>query len=197
MRIVGGKHKGRALSAPKGSATRPTSDRAREAIFNVLAHGLDSPNLKGAKVVDVFAGTGALGLEALSRGAAYATFIESSHSAVRILKDNIAQLGEDASTAVIARKVVAIGPAPKFGPDSGQGLAGSGGADFVFLDAPYDQGLSEPALAKLAENNWLKDGTVLVVEVALHEELTLPPGFSLLKEKAYGAARVLFLTYRP
>lgn len=184
MRIVGGKHKGRPLAAPKGSATRPTSDRAREAIFNVIAHGIGGPGLGGARVLDIFAGTGALGLEALSRGAAHATFVENNRASARVLKDNIRALGEDAQTSVIERSAAALGPPP------------AERADFAFLDAPYDQGLSEPALAALAENGWLKDGAFAMIEVAQHEAFAAPPGFSIIKEKAYGAARAVFLRYQ-
>lgn len=183
MRIVGGKHKGRPLAAPKSQLTRPTSDRAREAIFNVLAHGVDGPGLDEAQIVDVFAGTGALGLEALSRGAAHVTFVEHNRTATRVLKDNILALNETANATVLERLASSIG-APKHGP-----------VDYVFLDAPYDQGLSEPTLATLAANGWLKDETILMVEVAAKEALPLPSGFSVAKEKKYGAARAVFLTY--
>jgi 16S rRNA (guanine966-N2)-methyltransferase len=182
MRIVGGKHKGRPLSAPKGSSTRPTSDRAREAIFNVLAHGVEGSGLPGARVLDIFAGTGALGLEALSRGAAHVTFVENNRPCARILKDNIHTLGEDANTTVIERPASSLN-------------APTDGADYAFLDAPYDQGLSEPALAVLAAQGWLKPGAVVMVEVAADETLNPPPGFSLIKEKTYGAARTVFLGY--
>lgn len=183
MRIVGGKHKGRPLAAPKSQGTRPTSDRAREAIFNVLAHGVDGPGLDGAQILDVFAGTGALGLEALSRGGVHATFVEHNRVAARVLKDNIVALNEAANATVLERLASSIG-APKHGP-----------VDYVFLDAPYDQGLSEPTLATLAANGWLKDETVVMVEVAAKEELPLPSGFTIAKEKKYGAARAVFLTY--
>lgn len=185
MRIVGGKHKGRPLNAPKGSDTRPTSDRAREAIFNVLAHGIDGSELTGARVLDVFAGTGALGLEALSRGAEHATFVEHNRTAARILKDNIEALNERANARVIERPAVRIGPAPH------------GPVDFVFLDAPYGQGLTEPALGALVEQGWLKDGTIVMAEIAAKEILVAPPAFEAVKEKAYGAARAIFFKYHP
>ncbi len=183
MRIVAGKHKGRMLAAPKGSATRPTADRAREAIFNVIAHGLNGPGLQGAQVADVFAGTGALGLEALSRGAAHCTFVESDRGAARVLKANICTLGEAVRTTVMCTKAVAIG-APV-----------GGSLDYVFLDAPYGVGLSEPALAALSGQGWLKDGALAMVEISARETLSLPQGFTLIKEKSLGAARVLFLRY--
>jgi len=183
MRIVGGRHKGRALQAPAGRVTRPTADRAREAVFNVLAHGVDGPGLDGARVVDVFAGTGALGLEALSRGAAHATFVECDRRALAALRANIRTLGEDGNCAILAHKAAAIGPAP--------GAA----AHYAFLDAPYDQGLTVPALDALAAGGWLADGAVILAEVAANEALDPPAGFRVLKEKAYGAARAVSLRY--
>jgi len=183
MRIVSGKHRGRTLTAPNNRDTRPTSDRAREAIFNVLDHGVPGPRLQGARVMDVFAGTGALGLEALSRGASQCTFVESQTAARRILQDNIQALGEDAACKVINQQASSIGEA-------------STACDYVFLDAPYHQGLSEPALQALALGGWLKDGCVVMVEVAKAERLPLPEGFVVHKEKEYGAARAVFLIYR-
>ena len=183
MRIVAGKHKGRALAAPKGRDTRPTSDRAREAIFNVLLHGTPGPGLEGARVADIFAGTGALGLEALSRGASHVVFVESQRGALRTLRDNIKALGETQTTETLDRKAAAIGP-----------LKG-GAVDYVFMDAPYNEDLSAPALEALVQQGWLKPGTVLMVEVAKSETLPLPAGFEIIKEKAYGAARAVFLEF--
>jgi len=183
MRIVSGKHKGRPILAPKGSDTRPTSDRAREAIFNVLEHGVPGPGLRGAKVGDIFAGTGALGLEALSRGAEHCVFVEQNPNAVRTLKDNIQTLGAGGAAKVISKDATALGP-----------RAGAP-FEYAFLDAPYNQALSEAALLCLAAQGWLADGCVLMVEVAKAEILTPPPGFDVLKEKTYGAARAVFLTY--
>jgi 16S rRNA (guanine966-N2)-methyltransferase len=182
MRIVSGKHKGRPLAAPKGQDTRPTSDRAREAIFNVLDHGVPGPGLRGAQVMDVFAGTGALGLEALSRGAVHCTFVESHATAKHILCENIAALGETSATTVLQSNATALGQARV-------------GCDYVFLDAPYNQDLTTPALETLAQGGWLKDGCVIMVEVAKAEPLALPDGFTVHKEKTYGAARAVFLIY--
>lgn len=185
MRIVGGRHKGRPLQAPPGRDTRPTSDRAREAIFNVLAHGVAGPGLQGARVADVFAGTGALGLEALSRGAAHCLFVESHRGAAQVLHANIQTLNEGGRATVLEIKAQAIG-------------APTGGAvDYAFLDAPYRQDLTEPALAALAAHGWLAPGAVVMAEVAADEALPLPPGFTVLKEKTYGAARAVFLGYAP
>lgn len=186
MRIVSGKHKGRPLAAPKGRDTRPTSDRAREAMFNVLEHLPDSPGLSGARVIDVFAGTGALGLEALSRGAAHVVFVENNKAALDVLKANIQTLGEGANTTVLPIKAAALG-APNAPKDAA--------VDYAFLDAPYAKNLTEPALLALAAQGWLNDGAIILVEVAQSESLMPPPQFSLVKEKTYGAARAIFLRF--
>lgn len=183
MRIVSGKHKGRPLSAPKGSDTRPTSDRAREAIFNVLEHGVPGPGMRGARVADIFAGTGALGLEALSRGAVACVFVDKHKDAVQALRENIHTLGETGTTKIISKDATALGPVP------------GGPVAYAFLDAPYNLDLSEAALMNLAKLGWLADGCVVMVEVAKAEPLNPPPGFEIIKEKSYGAARAVFLTY--
>jgi len=188
MRIVGGHHKGRPLSAPKGRDTRPTSDRAREAMFNVLEHLPHGPGLSGARIIDVFAGTGALGLEALSRGAAHATFVEHHRDAIAAINANIDVLNQTAHTTVLPVKAAAIPtpPSPHAGP-----------VDYAFLDAPYDKGLTVPALRTLAERGWLSPGVVIMAEIAAGEDFTPPDGFDVVKEKKYGAARVAFLVLHP
>jgi len=187
MRIVGGKHKGRTLAAPQGRDTRPTSDRAREAMFNVLGHLSVGPGLDGARVMDVFAGTGALGLEALSRGAAHATFVENHRGAIKTLQANIVTLNEAAHCTVLPIKTAALGK-PRNADDA---------VDYAFLDAPYDKGLTATALQVLAETGWLSPQAVIMAEVAVREDLSPPPGFHVVKEKTYGAARAVFLEFRP
>lgn len=187
MRINAGTHKGRQISAPKGKTTRPTSDRAREAIFNVLAHGLDGPGLNGARVADLFAGTGAFGLEALSRGAAFAVFVENAPAALDALDENIRTLKETDRTGVLKMSVERLGPPPGGVPE--------GAFDVVFLDPPYAQGLTLPALEKLTAHGWLKDGALVVAEVAAKEALSPPAGFKIQKEKTFGAARAVFLSF--
>jgi len=184
MRIVSGKHKGRPLNAPKGRDTRPTSDRAREAIFNVLEHGISGPGFGAAAVLDVFAGTGALGLEAISRGASHCTFVEMHSGARRILNDNIQTLGETISCVVLDKKAQSLSECL------------TQPVDYAFLDAPYHKNLSVPALNALSDNGWLKDQCVVMVEIAKDEELLVPPKFIVQKEKNYGAARAVFLIYR-
>ena len=182
MRIIAGRHRGRALSAPRGRAVRPTSDRAREALFDILAHGrfADRPVFEDARVLDAFAGTGAFGLEALSRGAAQASFIEKDKGALAILRGNIAALGEERNAAVLAGN--ALHPPQAAEPVS-----------LAFLDPPYGEELAAPAMAALAQARWLAPDALVVVEVAARQKLVPPPGFILLEERRYGAARLVFL----
>lgn len=181
MRIVGGSHKGRRLSAPDGRDTRPTADRAREALFNILAH---SPlvDVDEALVVDAFAGSGALGLEALSRGAAHAWFIENHAGALTALKANVDDLREGERATILRADATKPPPAPQ-------------PCTLALLDAPYERGLSEPCLAALAARGWLAPDALAVVEVAAREAFVPPTGFTLVNERTYGAARLLFLTW--
>lgn len=181
MRIVGGSHKGRRLAAPSGRDTRPTADRAREALFNILAH---SPlvELDGALVVDAFAGSGALGLEALSRGAAHAWFLERHAPALAALAANVADLGEG------ARATIVRGDATR-PPQAAQPCA------LALLDAPYERDLSAPCLSALAAKGWLAPQALAVVEVAAREAFVAPDGFAMMDERTYGAARLLFLVW--
>ncbi|HEX9533979.1 MAG TPA: 16S rRNA (guanine(966)-N(2))-methyltransferase RsmD [Stellaceae bacterium] len=183
MRIVAGRHRGRRLLAPPGEKVRPTSDRAREALFNILSHGqlaAEGIPFAGAAVLDAFAGTGALGLEALSRGAAEAAFIEQDREALATLRQNIAALGEDVHSRIVSGDATRPPRAP-----SAYALA--------FLDPPYRSGLAAAALTALDAAGWLAPESLAVVELAAREELTLPAGFFLLDERVYGAARLLFL----
>lgn len=180
MRVIGGKHKGRALIAPKGRTTRPTADRTREGVFNVLVHASDAPSLDGARVADIFAGSGALGLEALSRGAVHCVFVENNRPALDLLRDNIAALGETENATVLGQQATSLGAPP------------GGGVDIAFFDAPYGKGLSETTLHRLRENGWFNEGAVAVVETGKGEPLSAE-GFTSWAEKTYGAATVYFL----
>ena len=184
MRIVAGRLKGKKLTVPEGRETRPTADRTREAVFNVLTHRFvnDSVSLHGAVVLDVFAGTGAMGLEAYSRGAAKAVFLENNPAALKVLKANVAacRLGRDA--------LIVEGDATR--PKTAI-LA----ADLAFLDPPYAEGLLAPALAALAARGWLVPGALAVAEGPARGDVALPPGFALLDDRRYGKARVLFLRW--
>jgi 16S rRNA (guanine966-N2)-methyltransferase len=183
MRIVGGSHRGRRLAAPPGEAVRPTSDRAREALFNILSHGAFAAAgvpFADNVVLDAFAGTGALGLEALSRGAAEAVFIENDREALVALRRNIADLGETRRIRII------IGDATRPPP----ALVACAVA---FLDPPYVSGLAASALAALAAAHWLTQDALVVVEVGGREPFAPPNGFALIDERVYGAARLVFL----
>jgi 16S rRNA (guanine966-N2)-methyltransferase len=192
MRIVSGLYRGRSLVAPPGLDTRPTSDRAREAIFNVLAHAAWSPGLEGVRVIDLFAGSGALGLEALSRGAAFCLFVETAAAARGAIRDNtetLAARGElFGRTRIHRRDATDLGPRP--GGD-GQPF------DLAFLDPPYAKGLGERTLAELARGGWLAADAVVVFERGVDEPDPEVPGFEVLDARNYGAARVHFLKVSP
>ena len=184
MRIVAGQYRGKALIAPPGQATRPTSDRARESIFNILEHAPWSPGLRDARVADLFAGSGALGLEAISRGAAFALFVETDEAARGAIRDNIEALGLFGTTRIHRRDCTDLGPMPS-----------SAGApfDLVFLDPPYAKGLGEKALEQMQAYGWLQPGAVVVLERGVEETDIDLEGYDLLDERTYGAARVLFM----
>jgi 16S rRNA (guanine966-N2)-methyltransferase len=183
MRIVGGRHRGRRLLAPPGDTVRPTSDRAREALFNILSHGrlaADGVPFAGAAVLDAFAGTGALGLEALSRGAAEAVFIERDPEAVAFLRRNVAALGESDRVEIVPG-------------DATRPIRAGLRCAVAFIDPPYRSGLAAPALEALDHAGWLTPDALTIVELGAREELVPPAGFTLLDERVYGAARLVFL----
>jgi 16S rRNA (guanine966-N2)-methyltransferase len=185
LRIVGGAHRGRRLVAPPGEAVRPTSDRAREALFNILSHGrFATAGLPFADrpVLDAFAGTGALGLEALSRGASAAVFIENGREALSALRHNIGALEAEDRAHIVA------GDATR-PPRAAMVCAAA------FLDPPYRSGLAAPALSALAAAGWLAPDALAVVEIAAREALQPPVGFAIIDERVYGAARLVFLRY--
>src|SRR5689334_13872610 len=155
MRIVGGRLRGRALAAPKSQGIRPTADRLRESLFNILAHAYDDP-ISGARVLDLFAGTGALGLEALSRGASFALFIDDGAEARALLRQNVEALGLAAATRIFRRDATKLGAAHPLEPFS-----------LAFLDPPYGKGLAERALISACEGNWLTQDALVVVEEAM------------------------------
>ncbi|MFQ5534045.1 MAG: 16S rRNA (guanine(966)-N(2))-methyltransferase RsmD [Sphingomonadales bacterium] len=179
MRIVGGRHRGRPLSAPTGRDVRPTSDRVREALFNILAHG-DAALPEGAAVLDVFAGTGALGLEALSRGARHAAFIDNNRASLACLTGNIDRLGERQNTTIIRRDATRPGTAPR-------------PYQLAFLDPPYGKGLAEPVLQALAANGWLTDDATVILELARTDRFEAPEGFTVTDQRIYGATRIVRL----
>lgn len=184
MRIVGGRFKGRALAAPRGRNTRPTSDRAREAMFNVLAHADWAPALEDARVIDLFAGSGALGLEAMSRGAGFCLFVETEAAARGAIRDNIDALQLFGHTRLHRRDATALGEKP----------ANLGAPfDLVFLDPPYGKGLGEQCLDRLVSGAWLSGHAIAVLEVGADEDPDVS-GWQIEAQKDYGAAKVLFLS---
>ena len=186
MRIVAGKHRGRNLATPHGRDTRPTSDRVREAIYNVLSHGYDL-DFEDLVVLDVYAGSGALALEALSRGAARAIFLDTAQAALDCVAANVDTLKENAHSTILRREVRRLGALP----------AGAEPAGLAFFDPPYRENMIAPALAAAGEGGWLADGAVVVVETADDEEIEIPSGFNALDERRYGKTLVRFLKYDP
>jgi 16S rRNA (guanine966-N2)-methyltransferase len=182
LRIVAGRHRGRKLAAPPGEDTRPTSDRAREALFNILERG--PPRLRGCRFLDLFAGTGVVALEALSRGAAAAVLVENARPAAAAIRANIAACGEGARARLLTDD------AAKLGRCSGEPF------DIVFLDPPYLSGLVPPTLGRLARGGWLVPGARVVCELAADEILELPAvALDAEDQRRYGAARLVFLRF--
>jgi len=173
MRVVGGKLRSRPIAGPKSQAVRPTSDRSREALFNILVHAYGDP-VSGARVLDLFAGTGALGIEAVSRGAAYALFVDEGVEARSLLRGNVETLGLGGVTRIFRRDATNLGPAHPIEP-----------FDLVFLDPPYGKGMAEKALASAREGGWLKPHALIVVEEAADAGFKAPEGFEELERRTY------------
>lgn len=185
MRIVGGVFGGRRLRAPSGQATRPTTEHTREALFNILRHGGgERPAPEGMQVLDLFAGSGALGFEALSRGAQQVTFVENNRRAAELIAENARTLGTEDSVTVLRQDATRLKQA-------------SASFELVLMDAPYGQGLSEAALVALATQGWLAPAPQLVVELDADEAFQAPPGYSEQQRRQYGAAQLVFLRVEP
>ncbi len=184
MRIIAGRYRGKRLVAPDGAAIRPTGARAREALFNILAHGKFAarPVYEDATVLDAFAGTGALGLESLSRGARYATFMEKDRMARVHLTANIESMGVKSAASVLTAD--ALKPPRATAP-----------ATLAFLDPPYGEDVTGAALAALAQAGWFAPSCLAVAEISSKRGFVVPEGFELLDERRYGAAKLLFLRY--
>lgn len=181
MRIVGGSLRGRPIAAPDGSATRPTSDRVREAVFNILAHGIDGFSLDSARVLDLFAGTGALGLEALSRGAASCLFVEEDATARGIIRRNIESFGLTGRTHIYRRDATRLGealPRERFG--------------LVFADPPYGKDLGTKAIGAAAEGGWLEPYAIAVLEERAGVEIQWPDTFEAVDSRTWGDTSVHF-----
>ena len=188
LKVVGGRHRGRSIATPEGDTTRPTSSRARESLFNILAHANwradgTSP-LIDARVLDAFAGSGALGIEALSRGAAHATFLDNNSTAIKLIGENLRKLGETGNAKVIRADATRPPPSRE-------------ACDLAFLDPPYRSEQAVPALTALAHTGWLKSGAIATVELASTEDMLPPPGFTTIDERRYGLAKILILRRTP
>jgi 16S rRNA (guanine966-N2)-methyltransferase len=181
MRIVGGRWRGRRLKPPPDDRVRPTADRVREALFNILAH---RGALADAVVLDLFAGTGALALEALSRGAARAVLVDRDARSLALARENAAALGAGAQCEFVLADAAQLAPRPV-------------GAGLAFLDAPYGRGLAGPALAAAAAGGWLAPGALCVIETGADETLALPPGVREEDARLYGSTRIVFARVEP
>jgi 16S rRNA (guanine966-N2)-methyltransferase len=181
MRVVGGRLRGRALTAPKSRAIRPTADRLRESLFNILAHSFDDP-VSGARVLDLFAGTGALGIEALSRGAAFALFIDEGAEARALLRENVATLGLGGTSRIFRRDATKLGAAHPVAPFS-----------LAFLDPPYGEGLAEKALASARAGRWFTADALIVVEEATKAKFAAPEGFGEIERRRYDDTQFVVL----
>src|ERR1700675_1307181 len=184
MRIVGGRLGGRTLAGPKSQAIRPTSDRLRESLFNILAHGHGDP-VTGARVLDLFAGTGALGLEAMSRGARFALFIDDGAEARALMRQNVEALGLGGVTRVFRRDATKLGAAHPVEPFA-----------LAFLDPPYGQGLAEKALSSARAGGWLTGDALVVVEEAAKAGFAAPEGFEELERRNYDDTVLIVLRHR-
>jgi 16S rRNA (guanine966-N2)-methyltransferase len=183
MRVVGGRLKGRNIASPQTQAIRPTADRLREALFNILIHAYDDP-VEDARVLDLFAGTGALGIEAVSRGAGFTLFVDNGAEARALLRNNVEALGLGGVTKVYRRDAANLGPAHPVEPFS-----------LVFLDPPYRMKLAEKALVSLRDGGWLTPGALLVVEEAKNAEFAAPERFEELERRAYDDTEFTFLRF--
>jgi len=181
MRIIGGEMRGRNLIAPTGPEVRPTSDRLREAIFNVLAHAYEDA-CDGARGLDLFAGTGALGIEALSRGAQFTLFVDDTTEGRALVRGNVDALGLGGVSRIFRRDATKLGPMPPQDPYT-----------LAFLDPPYGKRLAEPSLLSLRDGGWLAPGALCVVEESTEAAFEAPDGFDELERRVYGGTQVVFL----
>ncbi len=186
MRIVGGKFRGKALAGPSSDATRPTSDRVRESIFNILAHGVAHFTFEDARVMDLFAGTGALGLEAISRGAKFCLFVEVDAQARGVIRTNAEVCNVTGQCKIWRRDATDLGPAAPQSP-----------YNLVFADPPYGKGLGEKALMSLVAGGWLAEGAVVVLEEAEKTQIASIDGLAVLDHRVYGDTQVRIFSLAP
>jgi 16S rRNA (guanine966-N2)-methyltransferase len=183
MRVVGGRFRGRALAAPRSHDIRPTSDRVRESLFNILAHAYGLPR-EDTRVLDLFAGTGALGIEALSRGAAHALFVETGVEGRGLIRQNMETFGLNGVARILRRDATDLGPTGTIAP-----------FDLIFLDPPYGKGLGEKALASAAAGGWLKPGALCVLEERANAAVVTPAGFEILDRRQAGESQLIFARF--
>jgi 16S rRNA (guanine966-N2)-methyltransferase len=183
MRITAGLYGGRTLATPRDGKVRPTADKVRQAIFNILVHADWVPPLEGARVADLFAGTGAMGIEALSRGAAFCLFVEEAAESRALIRENIEALGLTGTSKLWRRDATKLGA---MAPGAG------GPFEIVILDPPYHKSLIAPALASLRDGGWLAPGAAIVAETAADESVE-GAGYERVEERTYGETKVTFL----
>ena len=185
MRIVGGEFKGRPLAAPKSQDIRPTTDRTRESLFNILSHSYPEA-LDGTRVLDCFAGTGAVGLEALSRGAAQALFVETSVEGRGLLRTNIEALGLQGRARIFRRDATDLGQPGTMQP-----------FQFLFADPPYGKGLGEAAFGQCHTGGWLEPGALAILEERASVDPTVTPAYLFLDSRSFGDTQMHFYRYQP
>ena len=181
MRVVGGGLRSRPIAGPKSDGLRPTADRLREALFNILAHGYGDP-VTDARVLDLFAGTGALGIEALSRGAAYVLFVDDGVEARALLRNNTESLGLGGTSRIFRRDATKLGPVHPLEPFT-----------LAFLDPPYGKGMAEKALIAARDGGWLVRDALAVVEEAASAKFAAPEGYEELERRVYDDSELVFL----
>jgi len=180
MRIVGGALRGRQLTSPKSDAIRPTTDRARESLFNIIEHSYPG-SIEGARVLDLFSGSGALGIEALSRGASYCLFVEEAASARALVRENIESLGLQGRTRIFRRDATHLGPVGTMQP-----------FNLVFADPPYGHGLGEMAIGAALAGGWLSHEALIVVEESAATPFTAPKGIVIHETRTYSSSTLAF-----
>ena len=183
MRVVGGRLRGRNLAPPKSQAIRPTADRLRESLFNILVHGYGNA-VADARVLDLFAGTGALGIEASSRGAAFVLFVDDGAEARALLRENVEALGLGGVARIFRRDATNLGPAHPLEPFS-----------VAFLDPPYGKGFAELSLTSMREGRWLIKDALVVVEESTEARFSAPDGYVELERRDYGESELIFLRH--
>lgn len=181
MRVVGGRLRGRNIASPQSQEIRPTQDRLRESLFNILAHGYGNP-IVDARVIDLFAGTGALGIEAISRGAGFTLFVDNGAEARALLRNNVEALGLGGVSKIYRRDATNLGPAHPVEP-----------FQLAFLDPPYGKGFAELALASLRDGKWLTSDALVVVEEATASAVAAPDGYEEIERRAYDDTEFVFL----